>query len=82
VASSPFKGLTSDWLSLHMNTKTTGLGGSCLADSGSPKLLEADPTLIVAVSAWVDYWCRATGFNQRVDTPSARAFLGQFVTLP
>jgi len=26
--------------------------------------------------------CRATNVDYRLDTPSARSFLGQFVTLP
>jgi hypothetical protein len=26
--------------------------------------------------------CRATNVDYRLDTPSARAFLGQYVTLP
>jgi hypothetical protein len=26
--------------------------------------------------------CRATNVDYRMDTPSARAFLGQYVTLP
>jgi hypothetical protein len=38
--------------------------------------------MVLGVTSWVDAACRATNFNQRVDTPSARAFLGQFVSLP
>jgi hypothetical protein len=38
--------------------------------------------MVLAVTSWVDAACRATNFNQRVDTPSARAFLGQFLSLP
>ncbi len=82
VSRSPFKGLTSDWLSLLMNTKATGQGGVCLGDSGSPKFLAGNTNLVVAVTSWVDYFCRATSFSQRVDTPSARAFLRRFVALP
>jgi hypothetical protein len=29
-----------------------------------------------------DSMCRATNVDYRMDTPSARAFLGQYVTLP
>jgi hypothetical protein len=82
VSKSPFKALASDWLGLLMNSQATGDGGICLGDSGGPKLLDGTPTMVLAVTSWVDAACRATNFNQRVDTPSARAFLGQFVSLP
>ncbi len=29
-----------------------------------------------------DFMCRATNVDYRMDTPSARAFLGQWVMLP
>jgi len=29
-----------------------------------------------------DFMCRATNVDYRMDTASARAFLGQYVTLP
>ena len=38
--------------------------------------------LVAVVSLKADQACVANGFNYRLDTPSARAFLGQFVTLP
>jgi trypsin len=82
VSKSPFKALTSDWLGLLMNSHATGEGGICLGDSGGPKFLDGNPTMVVAVTAWVDNMCRASNFNQRVDTQAARAFLGQFVSLP
>jgi len=65
-----------------MNNHATGEGGVCFGDSGGPRFLEGNPTVVLAVTSWVDAACRATDFNQRVDTPSARGFLGQFVSLP
>ena len=65
-----------------MNSYATGEGGICLGDSGGPKFLDGNPTMVVAVTTWVDNMCRASNFNQRVDTQAARAFLGQFVSLP
>jgi hypothetical protein len=82
VSKSAFKGIASDWLGLLMNGHATGEGGVCLGDSGGPKFLEGSPNMVLAVTSWVDAACRATNFNQRVDTPSARAFLGQFLSLP
>jgi len=82
VSKSPFKALSSDWLGLLMDSHATGEGGVCFGDSGGPKFLDGTPTMVLAVTSWVDAACRATNFNQRVDTPSARAFLGQFVSLP
>ena len=38
--------------------------------------------LVAVTSEQGDRVCAANGFNYRLDTPSARAFLGQFVTLP
>jgi len=38
--------------------------------------------LAAITSEKADVACVANAFNHRLDTPSARAFLGQFVTLP
>lgn len=82
ISKSRFKGLTSDWLNLLNNIHATGEGGSCFGDSGSPKFLDGSPTMVLAVTSWGDAVCRGTVSNQRVDTPSARSFLGQYVQLP
>jgi hypothetical protein len=37
--------------------------------------------LVAVVSLKADQACVTNGFNYRLDTPSARAFLGPFVTL-
>jgi len=79
---SQFSALESNWLQLLMNANATGTGGDCYGDSGGPKFLTSDPTTIVATVTTGDYVCRATTKDYRLDTPSARAFLGQFVALP
>jgi hypothetical protein len=38
--------------------------------------------LVAITSKKADVACVANAFNYWLDTPSARAFLGQFVTLP
>jgi hypothetical protein len=79
---SEFMALQPNWLGLLMNTSATGLGGDCYGDSGGPKFLEANPGVVYATVTTGDYVCRATTWDFRTDTPTARAFLGQFVALP
>ena len=79
---SEFSALEPNWLELLMNANATGLGGDCYGDSGGPKFLTSDPTTILATVTTGDYVCRATSKDYRLDTPSARTFLGQFVALP
>jgi secreted trypsin-like serine protease len=79
---SEFSALEPNWLQLLMNTAATGTGGDCYGDSGGPKFLTRDPTTIVATVTTGDANCRATTKDYRLDTPSARAFLGQFLPLP
>lgn len=82
VSVSEFGALKPTWLQLLMNTNATGTGGDCYGDSGGPKFLTSDPTTVLATVTSGDYVCRATTVDYRLDTPSARAFLGQFVALP
>jgi secreted trypsin-like serine protease len=71
---------TQSWLKLSMNP-ATGDGGTCYGDSGGPHFL-GYTNRIVSLTVTGDMFCRATDVTYRLDTPSARAFLGQFVTLP
>ncbi len=70
------------WLNLSMNP-STGSGGACFGDPGGPHFL-GGPTSNLGVSITVggDAVCRATDKTYRLDTASARSFLGQYVALP
>jgi secreted trypsin-like serine protease len=79
---SEFMALVPNWLGLLMNTSATGLGGDCYGDSGGPKFLASNPDVVYAVVVTGDFPCRATTWDYRTDTQSARSFLGQYVALP
>jgi hypothetical protein len=72
------------WLRLSQNP-ATGDGGGCYGDSGGPNFLGAgndETSTIAAITVTSDAMCQATNVVYRMDSPVARAFLGQFVTLP
>jgi hypothetical protein len=77
VATQTFNSLTDAWLRLSMLDD----GQVCTGDSGAPNFL-GDTDLVVAIGIGGDFACRAMDAALRLDTPSARAFLGQFVALP
>lgn len=79
---SEFMGLQPTWLGLLMNAAATGEGGDCYGDSGGPKFLDGDKSTVYATVTTGDYVCRATTWDWRLDTPDARGFLGQYLTLP
>jgi hypothetical protein len=81
MSKSEFMGLQPTWLGLLMNTSATGEGGDCYGDSGGPKFIDGNPNRIYATVTTGDFPCRATTWDWRLDTPEARAFLGQFVAL-
>lgn len=54
-------------------------GGVCFGDSGGPRLLG---NLEVAVTSTGNANCTGQSTSYRLDTPSARAFLSAYVTLP
>ena len=82
---SSFSALSPGFLRLSINP-ATGDSGACYGDSGGPNFLGAgdSETDVVASIGGLkgDIRCRAMNSTYRLDTPSARAFLGQFVTLP
>lgn len=82
VSTAEFSSLQDAWLDLLMNTAATGEGGDCYGDSGGPKFLQGQEDVVLGIVSTGDYPCRATSRSYRVDTPSARAFLGQFMALP
>lgn len=72
------------WLRLSQNA-ATGDGGTCYGDSGGPNFVGAGSTetnVVGGLTVTGDVWCKATNVIYRTDTPSARAFLRQFVSLP
>lgn len=77
-----FMGLQPTWLGLLINSNATGLGGDCYGDSGGPKFIDGNTRMIVATVTTGDYNCRATTWDWRLDTPEARGFLKNYLTLP
>lgn len=76
--------LTTAWFTLSMN-EATGDGGTCYGDSGGPHFLgagETETNVVVSITVTGDTVCKATDTTYRVDTASARDFLGNFVPLP
>src|SRR5438067_1244011 len=55
--------------------------GACLGDSGGPNLVSGTNT-IVAITSGGNANCKGVSQSLRLDTPVARSFLGQFVSLP
>jgi hypothetical protein len=84
VSSGTLNSLTPSWLRISQNP-STGNGGTCYGDSGGPNFLGAgssETRIIAGTTISGDTACRSTNVDYRLDTPSARAFLGQFVALP
>ncbi len=84
VATGSLDALNPSWLRMSQNP-TLGDGGTCYGDSGGPNFLGAGATetnIVAGTTITGDTMCRATNVDYRMDTPSARAFLGQFVALP
>jgi hypothetical protein len=76
--------INQSWLRISMNP-TRGDGGTCYGDSGGPNFLGAgaqETNIVAAITVTGDFMCRATNVVYRLDTESARSFLGQFVQLP
>lgn len=66
------------------NQQRHGIGtgsGLCFGDSGSPQL-DGGTLRVLSVTSGGNGQCNANSANYRVDTPQARTFLGQFLTLP
>ena len=76
--------LTKTWVRASMNA-STGDGGTCYGDSGGPNFLgggSGETDIVAATTITGDFVCRATNVDYRLDTASARAFLGQYIDLP
>jgi V8-like Glu-specific endopeptidase len=80
VATGTLSAVNPAWLRVSMNP-ATGDGGTCYGDSGGPNFLGSS-NVVAATTITGDAVCRATNVDYRLDTPSARAFLADYVTLP
>jgi V8-like Glu-specific endopeptidase len=80
VATGSLDAVNPAWLRISMNP-ATGDGGTCYGDSGGPNFL-GSTDVVAATTITGDAICRATNVVYRLDTPSARSFLGQYVALP
>jgi V8-like Glu-specific endopeptidase len=81
-----FKSLTAAWIDFTMlPTGSNDSGGTCYGDSGGPHFIHLDGVetdIVAAITITGDAQCKALDKDYRVDTPNARDFLSQFVTLP
>ena len=78
---------TSAWVNFTMlPTGANDSGGTCYGDSGGPHFIHqpdgTETDIVVATTITGDSQCKALDKDYRTDTPSARDFLAQFVTLP
>ncbi len=80
VATGTLNATNSTWLRISMNA-SKGDGGTCYGDSGGPNFL-GTTDVVAAITITGDAVCRSTNVDYRLDTASARAFLGQYVRLP
>src|SRR5215212_9023911 len=80
VATGTLNSINSAWLRISMNP-SHGDGGTCYGDSGGPNFL-GSTNVIAATTITGDAVCRSTNVDYRLDTQSARGFLGQYVALP
>jgi len=83
VSTSSFDALNKAWVRLSQNPATQD-GGACYGDSGGPNFLGGTASnMVVATTITGDAVCRATNVVYRLDTQSAREFLGLYgVDLP
>ncbi|MCM0677027.1 trypsin-like serine protease [Micromonospora phytophila] len=77
-----FNALNKTWVRLAMN-ESRDYGGACYGDSGGPNFVTLDGQRILAATTITgDAPCYATNVVYRLDAPSARDFLDDFVDLP
>lgn len=81
---SAFGALNDAWLRLSQNN-AVGNGGTCYGDSGGPNFFGAgsgETKMLAGTTITGDTPCVQSNVIYRLDTASARAFLGNYVTLP
>jgi hypothetical protein len=84
MATGTLNSINPTWLRISMNP-ARGDGGTCYGDSGGPNFLGAGTTetnIVASTTITGDMFCRSTNVTYRMDTPSARDFLDDYVTLP
>jgi secreted trypsin-like serine protease len=84
VSTGTLNATTPSWLRISQNP-ATGNGGTCYGDSGGPNFLgggAGETNIVAGTTIGGDTPCRSTNVDYRLDTASARAFLGYYVTLP
>jgi hypothetical protein len=81
LAQEAFGALQGSTFTVLSNNQATGEGGPCFGDSGSPHILPGTTTTIGVTKA-IRGNCNTAVPVTRVDTESARSFLGQFLPLP
>jgi secreted trypsin-like serine protease len=80
AATGSLNSVTKSWLKISENS-AQGYGGGCYGDSGGPNFL-GSTDVEAATTITGDAICRSTNVAYRLDTVSARDFLGHYVTLP
>jgi hypothetical protein len=80
VATGTLNSINPAWLRISMNP-SHGDGGTCYGDSGGPNFLGTSD-IVAATTITGDSVCRSTNVDYRLDTPSARTFLAQYMSLP
>ena len=80
VATGTLNSINASWLRISMNP-AKGDGGTCYGDSGGPNFL-GSTDIVAATTITGDSVCRSTNVDYRLDTASARNFLGQYVARP
>jgi hypothetical protein len=79
-----FLSITGAWITMSMNL-ATGNGGTCYGDSGGPHFVHIDgveTNIVASITVTGDAPCKATDKTYRMDTESARSFLGTYIELP
>ena len=80
VATGTLNSINKTLLRISMNP-SHGDGGTCYGDSGGPNFLGTSD-VVAATTITGDSVCRSTNVDYRLDTESARSFLGGYVALP
>ncbi len=81
---SSFGALNESWLRLSQNN-AVGNGGTCYGDSGGPNFFgsgKGETKMLAGTTITGDVPCVQSNVIYRLDTPSARAFLADYVVLP